>query len=154
MAIDASTTERSFTRFVEEVEPRLRVALVAHFGPEDGRDATADALAYGWEHWDRIKDMDNPAGYLYRVGQRRGFRRWRRPTLPPAPHRSEPVIEPGLPRALARLSPRQRTAVLLVHSFEWTHEEVADLLGVSVSTVRNHLRRGMGRLRTAIGGVT
>jgi hypothetical protein len=29
-----------------------------------GRDAAADALAYGWEHWERIKDMKNPIGYL------------------------------------------------------------------------------------------
>ena len=154
MAVDASPTERSFTSFVEEVEPKLRVALVARFGPEDGRDATADALAYGWEHWDRIRSMDNPAGYLYRVGQHKGFRRWRRPVLPPPPHHSEPEIEPALPRALARLSPRQRTAVLLIHSFGWTHEEVAELMGVSVSTVRNHLRRGMDRLRAVVGGVT
>ena len=54
--------------------------------------------------------------------------------------------------ALERLSHRQRTAVILVYSFDWTHEEVADVMGVSVSTVRNHLRRGMEKLRSALGG--
>ena len=154
MVVDASIAQESFTRFVEEVEPRLRVALVARFGSEDGRDATADALAYGWEHWERVRVMENPAGYLYRVGQHAGMRRWRRPALPPPPQRSEPEVEPALPRALTRLSHRQRTSVLLVHGFGWTHEEVADLLGVSASTVRNHLRRGMNKLRAALGGAT
>ena len=27
------------------------------------------ALAYGWQHWDRIGAMANPVGYLFRVGQ-------------------------------------------------------------------------------------
>jgi len=153
MVVDASIAQGSFTRFVEEVEPRLRVALVARFGPEDGRDATADALAYGWEHWERVGGMVNPAGYLFRVGQHAGMRRWRRPALPPPPHQSEPSVEPALPGALARLSHRQRTTVLLVHGFGWTHEEVADLLDVSTSTVRNHLRRGMSKLRSALGGM-
>lgn len=153
MVVDTSIAQGSFSRFVEEVEPRLRVALVARFGPEDGRDATADALAYGWEHWERVRVMANPAGYLFRVGQHAGMRRWRRPVLPPAPYHSEPMVEPALPRALAGLSYRQRTTVLLVHGFGWTHEEVADLLDVSTSTVRNHLRRGMNKLRSALGGV-
>lgn len=151
MAID-TLLGQTYTTFVEETQPRLRQALVARFGPDEGSEATAEALAYGWEHWDRIGTMENPGGYLYRVGQHKGMRRWRRPVLPPPPPYSDPIVEPGLPGALARLSHRQRTAVLLVHSFAWTLEEVADVMGVSVSTVRNHLRRGMEKLRGALGG--
>ncbi len=151
MALDSMLNE-TYTSFVENVEPRLRQALVSRFGPDEGRDATAEALAYGWEHWERIRGMENPAGYLYRVGQHRGMRRWKRPVMPAAPAHHDPIIEPGLPKALERLSNRQRTAVLLVHSHGWTHEEVADLMGVSVSTVRNHLARGMKKLRRALGG--
>ena len=147
MSVETPSLETSFTAFVREVEPRLRWALVARFGPDDGRDATAEALAYGWEHWDRIGVMENPAGYLYRVGTRSKRRRWHRPVFPSPPHHSEPWVEPGLPAALARLSRRQRTAVVLVHSLGWTHDEVAEVMGVSVSTVRNHLARGMAKLR-------
>ena len=147
-----SLLSQSYSEFVRTTEPRIRQALVARFGPDEGREATAEAIAYGWEHWDRIRAMDNPAGYLYRVGQRKGMRKWRRPVLPPPPHYSDPIVEPRLPRALERLSHRQRTAVILVHSFAWTHEEVAELMGVSPSTVRNHLRRGMEKLRREIGG--
>ncbi len=146
----STSMEESFTSFVREIEPRLRWSLVARFGPDRGREAAAAALAYGWEHWERVRRMENPAPNLYRVGQRQGTRRWRRPVFPVPPHQSEPWVEPGLPGALARLSERQRTAVLLVHSFSWTHEEVADLMAVSVSTVRNHLARGMEKLRTAL----
>jgi ribosomal protein S11 len=56
LAIDSLLTE-SYTGFVKDVEPRLRQALVARFGPEEGREATAEALAYGWEHWKRLQQM-------------------------------------------------------------------------------------------------
>ena len=54
----------TFDEFVERAEPRLREALTAALGSDAGREATADALAYGWEHWSRIGGMENPAGYL------------------------------------------------------------------------------------------
>ena len=151
MKVDVALTE-TYTSFVEETEPRLRQALVARFGPEEGRDAAAEALAYGWEHWERIHKMDNPAGYLYRVGQHSGMRRWRRPMLPSPPPHDDPLIEPGLPDALSKLSHRQRMAVVLVEGLGWTQEEVAELMEVSPSTVRNHLRRGMDKLRRSLGG--
>jgi RNA polymerase sigma factor (sigma-70 family) len=55
---------------------------------------------------------------------------------------------------LARLSERQRLAVVLIHGYEWTHIEVANLVGVSVSTVQQHAERGMAKLRVAIGAGT
>ena len=63
------TTAGTFSDFVEEHEARLRDALTARFGSDIGKDAAADALAYGWEHWERIQAMDNSIGYLYTVGR-------------------------------------------------------------------------------------
>jgi RNA polymerase sigma factor (sigma-70 family) len=71
--------------------------------------------------------------------------------LPPVPTEELPEIDPRLPSALAALSKRQRTAVLLVHAYGWTHGEVAGALGCSESTVRNHLDRGVRRLRASLG---
>lgn len=64
-----ATRQERFTSFCTEVEPRLRRALVAAYGPDLGSDAAADAFAWAWEHFDRVDDMANPAGYLWRVGQ-------------------------------------------------------------------------------------
>jgi hypothetical protein len=52
----------SFTGLVKEVEPRIRRALSVAFGIELGADATAEALAHAWEHWERVEEMENPAG--------------------------------------------------------------------------------------------
>jgi DNA-directed RNA polymerase specialized sigma24 family protein len=153
MAEAAGTSEERFSRFAVEVEPRLRRALVAFYGVEVGCEATADALALAWERWDSVEAMTNPSGYLFRVGQSRSRRYRRRPlVLPAVPDSEWPDIDPRLPRALADLSNRQRAAVLLVHAHGWTQSEAADALGCGVSTLRNHLERGMRRLRAALGG--
>lgn len=150
--------EATFDAFVREIEPRLRRALVAAYGPEAGRDAALDALAWAWSHWERVETMDNPAGYLYRVGQTRAreARQARgvidhRPLADAAEIRSRsedvPAMEPGLEPALLALSEQQRVAVVLCHAMQWTHREVAELLDLSPSTVQNHVERGLVKLR-------
>lgn len=139
-----------FSAFVEATEPGLRRALVAVFGAEEARDAVAEGLAYAWQHWDRVQTMANPAGYVYRVARSRGRRRRVRPVFPEVLG-SVPEVEPGLPAALAGLSERQRVAVLLVHGWDSTYEEAATVMGVSVSSVRNHVARGLERLRRLLG---
>ena len=139
----------SFTRFAREAEPRLRIALSAAVGQDLGMDATAEALAYGWEHWDRVSMMDNPVGYLYRVG-RSSVPRQQRVVLRPVPVTHTPHVEPALTTALAKLSDRQRVVVVLVHGFDWKHEEVASLIGVDTATVATHLRRGLHKLRRSL----
>ena len=139
-----------FEAFVLDVEPRLRIALSAVFGPDGGRDAAASALAYAWENWDAVISKDNPGGSLYRVG-RSSQRRRKEPKWLPVPEPRAPEIEPELPDALARLSEKQRLAVVLVHAFDWTRHEVAELTGSSVSTVDSHLARGLRKLRADLG---
>ncbi len=147
----SAQVEAEFTAFVNDVEPRLSFALAAAFGVEVGAESAADALAYGWENWSEVKDMDNPAGYLYRVGQTAARRhRKRGPLFPPIDHHVLPEVEPALPQALSRLSEAQRTAVVLVYVLEWTEREAAELLGVDRSTVRRHRDRGLAKLRAAL----
>lgn len=145
-----------FTGFVRVAEPRLKQALCGAYGREVGVEATAEALAYAWEHWDRVEGMGNPVGFLYRVGQSRvrALWRWRRPPapqFPPVEGGRFPEVEPGLGAAMGRLSEKQRVVVVLVCGFGWTHREVGELLGIEVTTVQNHLERGLGKLRSLLG---
>ncbi|MGI9607243.1 MAG: sigma-70 family RNA polymerase sigma factor [Acidimicrobiales bacterium] len=147
----------SFDTFAREAEPRLRQALSASLGSERGRDATADALAYGWEHWSRVAGMDNPFGYLFVVGRERGRRPDRRPPpveLLAVEQGRTPWIEPGLPDALSQLSEQQRLVVMLLHCFQWTMSEVAELMDVKKSTVQSYAERGMDGLRNRMGVAT
>ncbi|MCL2090063.1 MAG: SigE family RNA polymerase sigma factor [Micrococcales bacterium] len=54
----------------------------------------------------------------------------------------------ALVRALSRLGPRQRRAVLLRHVEGLSEKETAQVLGVSVGTVKSATSRGLERLRT------
>src|SRR5579875_1544170 len=146
---DAATD--AFVDFVTEVELGLRRALVARYGPLRGRETLADGLAYAWENWARVGAMDNAAGYVYRVAVSRAPRPRPAAFLSGGQPPTIPEIEPRLRWALGQLSERQRVAVLLVHGWGYSLSEAAELLGVSMSTLRNHLERGLRRLRTLLG---
>jgi DNA-directed RNA polymerase specialized sigma24 family protein len=149
-AMIVTSDEAAFTAFVTEAEPRLRRAFTLLRGADSGGDATAEALAWAWEHWADVRAMGNPVGYLYRVGSSKT--RYREQRFPQAPAPTDgPGFEPGLVPALARLSVRQRTAVVLVHGCGWTHQEVADALELSRSSVGTHVERAMAQLRNELG---
>jgi DNA-directed RNA polymerase specialized sigma24 family protein len=97
--------------------------------------------------------MENPIGYLYRVGQTRTRPRRSAPQLrwdPSGGRSGEHLVEPGLLSAVAALSESQRVAVVLVHGYDWTLREVAELTGVTVSTVQTHVERALVKLRAAL----
>jgi DNA-directed RNA polymerase specialized sigma24 family protein len=154
VADDGRDEPWAFERFFAETEPPLRRALIARFGPERGREATAEALAFAFEHQERVAGLRNPVAYLFTVGRSRtrpkgltalidrSERGW---------HTAEPVFEPGLTKAVAELSPRQRTAVILVVGYRWTFAEVAELMHVRRATVQRHVDRGLRHLRDALG---
>lgn len=154
--VETTTTDKktAFTALVADNEANLRRALVAWYGGEIGREALAEALAWAWQNWDRLSQMHNPSGYLFRVGQthaRRALRK-RRLWVSLKDHHHDttgetPWIEPALGKAIEALTKRQRAVVVLVHAFDLSHTETAELLGIRRSTVQNHVDRGMAKLR-------
>ena len=142
----------TFEDFFVRVEPRLRAALTARYGSETGREATAEALAWAFVHWRRMRGIEHPVSYLYRVGQSR-TRRIRRRDVPfdaPATAAELPEVDPRVGPAISELPERQRVAVLLVHGHDWSHGDVATLLGISTSTVATHVARALEHLRRAL----
>jgi RNA polymerase sigma-70 factor (ECF subfamily) len=138
-----------FEAFVRAVEPRLRRALIGCRGVDGAQEAVAEALAYAWEHWRDVRALENPAGYLYRVGQSRSRRRME-PRLPAPDSMRIPDVEPALIPALLALPDRQRNVVWLVHACSWTYGEVAEALGISASAVGTHVGRALDSLRRTL----
>lgn len=155
----APVPDDAFEAFAADASTALRRALVARYGVQLGVDAAAEALAWAAEHRQRLAAMDNPTGYLYRVGQsavRRQARLERR--MVDLPVEERPVEggtgdpDPSLHEALAALHPDQRAAVVLVHAHGYPYAEAAALLDIPVSTLKNHLHRGRARLRAELEG--
>jgi len=142
--------DADFGEFVDGAEPRLRRAFLGAVGVDRMPDAVAEALAYGWEHWSTVSTLENPVGYLFRVGQSR-VRIRKRPRLFVEEPARIPEVEPFLTTALMKLPLSQRTAVWLAHGCGWSHAEVAAVLGVSTSTVSTHVARALTRLRSELG---
>lgn len=142
--------DENFEEFVRDAEPRLRRALIGAVGTGRVEDAVGEALAYAFVHWADVKTMDNPVGYLYRVGRSRTRPRKRLRLLRREPD-SMPGFEPGLVDALAALPDSQRIAVWLAHGCAWSHQEIAEVLSTSTSSVATHVARGLERLRSELG---
>jgi RNA polymerase sigma-70 factor (ECF subfamily) len=59
-------------------------------------------------------------------------------------------LQPQLARALTLLTPGERDVLLLVALSQLSHEEVAEALGITYSTVASRLSRARKKLKTAI----
>jgi RNA polymerase sigma factor (sigma-70 family) len=68
----------------------------------------------------------------------------------PAPfidYKFEPELEKSLPRLLANISPASRAVIVLHYIHELTIDEVAEVLGIAVGTVKSRLAYGLDSLR-------
>lgn len=140
------------TRVSEHIA-RLRPALIARHGPQLGIELLSEVSEYAWAERNKLDDIANPVGYLYRVSQSnaRRHRRWERdvqlPSEIPEPGVDDHPLGADLHTALAQLRPDDRTIVVLVHSYGYRYDEVAEIIGKSPAAVRNRLHRSMVRLR-------
>lgn len=109
-------------------------------------------VAASLEAWaDRIT-VRTVARLVRRESARKGLlARWVVPGELPWGRRLESGAEPlGLEALLARLSPERREALVLRHSLEYSVEEIAELTGAPVGTVKDRLVAGRKELRKAL----
>ena len=123
--------------------------------PHEAEELMHEAFLKVWERWDRVRDMDRPAGYLHRTALN-GFRtRYRRTMIAKRVVGRTSERDPfedvegrdRVDRALAALTVRQRAAVILTELLDYTSEEAGRLLGVRPGTVRGLAHHGRVALR-------
>ena len=135
-----------------------RLAYALTLDHQQAEDLAQEAFTKLWFHWRKVSG-GSPEAYLRKIvtttflSARR--RRWigERPTETPpdtavGPATGQVDERLALRTAMARLSPRQRAAVYLRYAEDLSEQSVADLLGCSVSAVKQHTRRGLDALRT------
>lgn len=127
---------------------RLWRAVLMYAGDREvAKDAVAEAYAQALGRGGAIRD---PGRWVWRAAFRiaAGDLKERRRRLESVEERYEPSELPLLLReALARLSPKQRAAVVLHHYAGYPLRDVARMIGSTKSAVGVHLHRARERLR-------
>lgn len=150
----------SFEQWYRTVYPGVVTTLSVVLGStEDAADATAEAFLRAYQRWDRVAGMDRPDGWVYRValnvGRRHGRRlradaaRARAVALPIRTAEATEALEEfhGL---LEGLSDRMKEVLALRHVADLTEPMIAEVLGVSRSTVSSTLRDAHRRIERSL----
>lgn len=156
-AMKLAEREADFRDFYFAQASKLRRLAVLMVGDADrAEDLTHDALLKAYKAWGRIRAED-PGPYVRQAlinGCRNHLRRRaverRRAQAAPAdsPDTSPSLVEAmRVSAALSVLSPVRRAAVLLRFYEDMPLQEVADILGRPVNTIKSDLRRALEQLR-------
>jgi RNA polymerase sigma-70 factor (sigma-E family) len=124
------------------------------------QDLLQIALIATARRWGNIRRQDRPEAYVRRAMARHQINRWRAmtrrpevlmaapPELPDRDQHADVDLREGLMAALRELPPRQRAVVVLRYYEDRSETEVAEMLNVSVGTVRSQTAKAVAKLRT------
>jgi RNA polymerase sigma factor (sigma-70 family) len=131
---------------------------------EDANDLTQEVFLRAWRGIGRFRGQSAFATWLFRIGVNAclNFRAARRPPMQELP---DTIADPGpgaaegveseeqarrVRAAVGRLPEKQRATLILKVYHELTHQEVAQILGSKVGTVKANLFHALGNLRKLV----
>jgi RNA polymerase sigma factor (sigma-70 family) len=133
-------------------------ALALTLGDVDlASEATDEAMTRAYMRWITVRDLDNPTGWVYRVGLNwaRSVLRRRRLGHPSLfrPERVDlpPVADPAIHAALAALDVKHRAVIVCRFFLGWSEEQTALALDVRPGTVKSRMHRAKADLRVRLG---
>jgi RNA polymerase sigma-70 factor (ECF subfamily) len=156
----------AFGRLVERYLDRAHAVALGILGdPHDAEDAVQDAFIRALERIDQLSPGSPFGPWFYRVlrSTALNFRRHEKlrshESIPiGAATNSDPEAETlrridreTVLRALEQLPEMQRTAVTLYDLEGYSHQEIADILGIAPGTSRAHVHHGRKALQQLLG---
>jgi RNA polymerase sigma-70 factor (sigma-E family) len=149
-------TDRSaFDDFVHARGSALaRTAYLLTGDHHRAEDLLQTALMQAARHWERIHT--SPEAFVRRTLYHQNISWWRRRRFAEsrldghdrAAATHDPLLRLSLDQALARLTAKQRTVLVLRYYEDLSERQIADALGVSPGTVKSTTRQALSRLRT------
>jgi RNA polymerase sigma-70 factor, ECF subfamily len=176
-AAEAVAHPRDFEAWIQAEQRRVFLLCFRLLGERDEADTVTQEVflkAYRTLVIPGSTEVADPARWLTRVTvnaclDRLRSRRWRFWRQRPAPDDEQAIlalardrgasaedrvfardIAARLTASLDGLSPRQRSIFILKHYEDRSLEEIADLLGLDVGTVKSHMSRALVKLRTEL----
>ena len=134
----------------------FRALVVVTRDAHAAEDVAQDAFVRVWERWGRVRQMEDPTGFLYRTALNGWFQIHRRAVR--AAKRIAGVSQPldplgmvedrdDLARRLLELPARQRAALVLTEYLGHDSAEAGHALGIRPGTVRRLASKGRAALR-------
>ena len=150
-------SEATFDAWYRREHPRLIATLLLITGDLVlATESVDEAFARALERWARVGTMASPTGWTFTVARnlsrrsawRAGLERRLLARSPRVPDIPAPAGE--IWAVVSELAPRQREVVVLRHVTDLREAEIAQLLGISRSTVSSTLRSAYARLAHSI----
>jgi RNA polymerase sigma factor (sigma-70 family) len=127
----------------------------------EAEDLAEEAMARTYERWGRVRRMEAPVAYLYRIAVNLHRRRQRRflqlvrdvlPRVSSSEDTSRAETATEVRMALRSLRPELRTVLILIEWLGMTSEEVGSVVGLRPSSVRSRLLRARAAFKEAMRG--
>ncbi len=155
-------SDLDFERWYLREHPLVLTALAVAGGDvEIAREATDEAFVRAYERWAKVRMMESPGGWLYRVALNELRRRFRRQTLErellrrqhieSVDRETPPVADPRVWDAVRSLPRRQRSAIALRYVLDLTEKEVATTMGISRGAASASLTFARRNLQETLG---
>lgn len=157
--------ERGFQRVVLEQGNRVySYAAMILRDPGEAQDVVQEAMVRLWQHRETV-DGDGVRGWLKRTAHNLCIDRIRRRRIQPVPVAEEDPREPvdptpdpgrlaeseqtarGIEAALERMSPLDRSVLVLREVQQLPYAEIAEILGLPLGTLKARLHRAREQLR-------
>jgi RNA polymerase sigma-70 factor (ECF subfamily) len=160
---DASVEPETLGRLIVEMRPRLHRYCARMVGSAiDGEDVVQEALAKAAEAFPATGGIERPESWLFRIAHNAALdalRRRKRQAavwsdadlagLPDASATADARVAAGASlAALLRLPAAQRSTLVLIDVLGHSLDETAEILDVSLPSVKAALHRGRTRLKT------
>ena len=130
-------------------------------------DLVQEALARALANIDRFRPGTNLKAWLFTIVRNEHYSQLRRRKFEAVGVDTDSLPEPSVPpdhdgdlelrdlnRALATLSPGQRTALILVSASGFSYEEAAKICGCAVGTIKSRVARARDTLMAILEGET
>jgi RNA polymerase sigma factor (sigma-70 family) len=148
-----------FEEFLQTHRATVYRFLLVAVGPLDADDVFQETFISALRAYPRVRDDGRLDRWILRIASRKAIDHHRGSTRRPLPvdavperaivdDRSEP--EDALWRAVRRLPPKQRAAVVLRHVMDRPYDEIAEVLACSLDAARANVSQGTRRLRELI----
>jgi RNA polymerase sigma-70 factor, ECF subfamily len=166
-AFPLKTRTETFSTQLVSLVPNLRAFAMSLLGNRDrADDLTQETILKAWSHMDSFEEGTNLQAWLFTIMRntfisqcRRDVREVPDPDGLKAEAQTCPPEQEGyvdlqdLRRALTKVPPQQREALILVAGAGFSYEEAAAIVGCPVGTVKSRVNRGRLKLAELLGWV-